>query len=290
MEDIVYILSPKELNLYVWCKQMELKYSRRWGVNSKDKADLLALHYQCQISHTSWAPIIKLLAQRKGALPNIDDLLNFVTPYRFIYLNDSHHYDKVSYSPTMCGAPTRSHGRVCRCNHLKRVDAHCRKKDHKSRHLMQLARINGNVLVSARLGPTYNIWCTPYYFELPLDGTYPLRDSVLQGLTAVFFGKHIEITEDEYLHIEGKRVYMLIKLDSHTTAPVYLKWGPIRQFAFMGEHLGWMARNFTRRSQTVEPPSNFKGDPVMVLQLGPSVKVPYVYMDYRSRHTYYTSD
>ena len=168
-----------------------------------------------------WEVLIALACGR-GKVTNIDELMYFRQQLRTTVplCEELWRAPIRQYNPQMCGAAVKRSKVPCR-NEAKQCH-------HKApRKLIQLMKINKNTLKS---------WHLPYYFEVPHDGCYSLRKSILKKAIAISYNEHkIQLSELDYLLYQGGTCYILIAVNGH-----YIRWGHIRHFGFTSStQLSW---------------------------------------------------
>jgi hypothetical protein len=171
-----------------------------------------------------WEALIALASNREK-VTDIDELMYFLQPLSTtVPLREELPWRApvLQYNPQMCGAARKRSNVPCRneANLCHRHKAH--------RKLIQLLKINRNTLKS---------WRLPYYFEIPQDGCYSLRNSILKGAVAISYsgGFKIPLSKLDYLLCQDGKCYILLAVNGH-----YIRWGHIRHFGFTtSTQLSW---------------------------------------------------
>lgn len=169
-----------------------------------------------------WEVLIAIASNREK-VTNIDELMYFLQPLRTTVplCEELWRAPVLQYNPQMCGAARKRSNVPCR-NEAKLCHRH---KAH--RKLIQLLKINRNTLKS---------WRLPYYFEIPQDGCYSLRNSILKGAVAIsYIGFKIPLSGLDYLLYQDEKCYILLAVNGH-----YVRWGHIGHFGFTSStQLSW---------------------------------------------------
>ena len=146
------------------------------------------------------------------------------------------------YYPYMCGGKTPSGP----CRNLRM------RKCCSTRNLIQLIKVNGD---------TRKSWLLPYYVELPINGSFSLKDSVLKNAIAVdAMGFKIDLSEHDQILCQDGVYFILTSINGNTIkwpakSSPYRLFGPemgIINFAFRTKtRLSWTDVNWSDNAYTV---------------------------------------